>query len=280
MSNLNNFQFDERAVRYIFIVFLLSVTFILRSQNREFPYSLNKNDLFIIPVGLGSMLTYHAVKNDVTFLTENEGLNLNRNSINWLDRTATYNWDANLDMTSDYTLLALTYTPLLLAAPQIKNLKWKNALTIGIMYAEVYMLTRGLTKLTKHYCRRIRPFLYNSGVDENFRIDYFQETSTYQSFLSGHTSGAFASAVFFSKMFTDIYGKSKWSTAIWIGSLSVAATTAYLRVVSGKHYPTDVLAGAALGSVIGYLVPVLHKNKSPKLSLFASGNTINLNYTF
>jgi len=31
-----------------------------------------------------------------------------------------------------------------------------------------------------------------------------------------------------------------------------------LRVAAGKHFPTDVLASAALGSGIGWVVPTIH----------------------
>ena len=41
-------------------------------------------------------------------------------------------------------------------------------------------------------------------------------------------------------------------------SYSLAAATAAMRVASGCHFVTDVLAGAALGSVIGIAVPALH----------------------
>ena len=39
---------------------------------------------------------------------------------------------------------------------------------------------------------------------------------------------------------------------------ALAATTGALRVAAHKHFPTDVLAGAALGSAIGWFVPQLY----------------------
>jgi hypothetical protein len=35
-----------------------------------------------------------------------------------------------------------------------------------------------------------------------------------------------------------------------------------LRVQAGKHFPTDVLVGAAVGSAIGYFIPYFHRQKS------------------
>jgi hypothetical protein len=42
-----------------------------------------------------------------------------------------------------------------------------------------------------------------------------------------------------------------------IGSILLAGTTGYLRVASDQHYVTDVMVGAAVGSLSGFLVPWL-----------------------
>jgi membrane-associated phospholipid phosphatase len=42
---------------------------------------------------------------------------------------------------------------------------------------------------------------------------------------------------------------------LYAGALSVAS----LRVAAAKHFPTDVIAAAALGSGIGWLVPTIHR---------------------
>ena len=39
----------------------------------------------------------------------------------------------------------------------------------------------------------------------------------------------------------------------------MAALVASLRVVSGDHFVSDVAAGAALGALIGFGVPYLHR---------------------
>ena len=39
---------------------------------------------------------------------------------------------------------------------------------------------------------------------------------------------------------------------------AAAATTAALRVAAHRHFPTDVVAGAALGTAVGWVVPLLH----------------------
>jgi membrane-associated phospholipid phosphatase len=45
--------------------------------------------------------------------------------------------------------------------------------------------------------------------------------------------------------------------------LGTAAAVGGLRIAAGKHFPTDILAGAAVGSLVGYLVPRLHLRRGP-----------------
>jgi hypothetical protein len=81
----------------------------------------------------------------------------------------------------------------------------------------------------------------------------------YRSFFSGHSAFSFtaASLVCFEHMELDLLG-GPWDAISCAGSYAVAATTATFRVVGNEHYPTDVLTGAAVGTLIGWGVPLLH----------------------
>src|SRR4029077_11064630 len=44
---------------------------------------------------------------------------------------------------------------------------------------------------------------------------------------------------------------------IWIGGVGLAGSTGYLRVAADRHFLTDVLVGAAVGTAVGTLMPRL-----------------------
>lgn len=69
--------------------------------------------------------------------------------------------------------------------------------------------------------------------------------SDFWSFPSSHTSAAVALAVFLAVL----YPRARW---VWI---TLVAVVALARVLFGAHYPSDVVAGAALGVIVA--VPIV-----------------------
>jgi len=117
--------------------------------------------------------------------------------------------------------------------------------------AEALALSSAATEWTKVLFHRPRPFLYQptstgpSSPDDG------------RSFPSAHTSMAFAAAAAYASVLhrRGLAGRDK----LQIGALFTAATvTGVLRVVAHRHFPTDVVAGAAMGFAIGWTVPALH----------------------
>ncbi len=100
-----------------------------------------------------------------------------------------------------------------------------------------------------------------------------------RSFPSGHATLAFSSVVAGAMLLTIKQCKpgtelrrsgtprcaprsAKQRTTLglmWGLGVAGAVTTAVLRVVAGKHYPTDVLMGSAIGATSGIVIPLLHR---------------------
>ena len=124
-----------------------------------------------------------------------------------------------------------------------------------LIYAESTLLTQSLTLLCKALVKRPRPYVYSTTIAQNRRID----KRAAQSFFSGHASAAFNGAVVSAMLYQYHHPDSEAVKPLWIAGLTVAAVTAVFRVLSGEHFPTDVLAGALTGSVVGYVMVDLHR---------------------
>lgn len=70
------------------------------------------------------------------------------------------------------------------------------------------------------------------------------------SFPSGHSSTAFAYAALTRENVAVIDMPAGFRNALDWTALTLATATAYARVEAGAHYPTDVLAGAAIGNFL------------------------------
>lgn len=265
---------------------LLICCFSVSSQENKnaFPYKLSfNNEVLIISSGLILNSTYDILNesNYVRTLNENELNKLNKNEINNFDRSAAEYWSPKYSDYSDYLRNTLRYSPALFAIPYIKDKAWNKIITLGLIYAEGYYLTAGVTRSTKILVQRKRPYLYNtSTISYTEKLDLSNENNSYYSFFSGHASAAFYSATFISKVYYDIFGADKWFYILSAFSYTTASSVAYFRVKAGEHYPSDVLIGALVGTATGYLMPQVHKKQDPKLLVFGYSNSIGIIYKF
>jgi len=148
------------------------------------------------------------------------------------------------------------------------------------MYFQTLILSEALPLVLKGITRRTRPFAYN----EDAPIEDKQTPNARRSFFSGHTSVAFAMAVFLSTVYSDYHPNSDWKPFVWGVSLLAASTVGYLRYAAGKHFPTDIITGAVVGSALGYFIPFIHRNNESdldvSLGINGNGSTINFLYKF
>ncbi len=241
----------------IYFIILLTICINSKSSNAQSPYELNdKNEAVILSCGFGFAVARELLTRSVQPLRKADIISLSKYDINRFDRSAVANYSPQLKRVSDVLLGTCILSPTLLL---LNKKTWADRNTIMLMHFESMLLTGFLTRLIKT-SGRIRPLFYNPDVPLNKKLGFKHEANA--SFPSGHTSVSFASAVLLSKVFCDFYPESKYKPYVWVGSLSIASLVGYLRYASGVHFPTDILAGAVLGSAIGYLVPHLHKKRS------------------
>jgi membrane-associated phospholipid phosphatase len=232
------------------------------TQERAFPYSLGNPDRALVPAALisSALGVYLTGRTDPITLSEIDALDAQ--SINGVDRGAASNWSTTWQHTSDWSRnITVGASGLFAAAPYLLDGRWSESVTLGTIFAETMTLVVGVTAITKGLATRTRPYAYNTALtpEERLAVGGPNGHSVNLSFISGHTSMAFAAATLMSTVYADMHGHTTASKIVWGTSMSAAALAAYARVEGGMHFSTDVVVGAAVGVAVGHLVPALHR---------------------
>ncbi len=118
------------------------------------------------------------------------------------------------------------------------------------------LLAAVLNQTTKLVIARERPFVYALADDKKNGTRSPSDNNL--SFFSGHTTTTFALAAAGGAV-ASLRGY-RGAPYVWAGGGLVAVTTGYLRIAADKHWFSDVLVGALVGTAMGLVVPfVFHR---------------------
>lgn len=136
-----------------------------------------------------------------------------------------------------------------------------------LVVAEAGSLAALATQVAKLATGRIRPYAYRDPSAARSR-------DAYLSFWSSHAALTFSAAAAAGQV-ARLRGYRSWRWILGLG-LAGAAACGYLRVAADRHWTTDVLAGAAVGTAAGLGLPVLlHRPRQeaagPALTLLPAG---------
>jgi membrane-associated phospholipid phosphatase len=136
---------------------------------------------------------------------------------------------------------------------------------MAIVDAEAFAIIGGVQQATTTIASRERPYARNCGTttgpdaipDQSVDCD---GNVKYRSFFSGHSSLSFTSAglICVHHLGLELLG-SPGDAISCASAYAVASTTALFRVMGDMHYATDVLTGAAVGSLVGIGIPLLRR---------------------
>lgn len=139
----------------------------------------------------------------------------------------------------------------------------ETAQEMALIDLETLAISGAVQGATNVLVSRERPFGEGCGEGElpGDAIDC-KNSFHYRSFFSGHSAFSFTGAALICvhHMENELLG-APWDAISCAGGYAVAATTATFRVVADVHYASDILLGAAVGTLVGYGVPLLHYRK-------------------
>jgi membrane-associated phospholipid phosphatase len=187
------------------------------------------------------------------------GLDCDPDDVNAFDRLTINRASQAAGDASDYLMFGFLPLPFLFdlidVAVSDPHDGWRGYGRDFLVLLETMTMSLCVNSLVAMIVRRPRPYVYNDDVDDDFRL----EGEAAMSFYSGHTSVVFALATAYSRLFMLRHPCSALVVPMWIFTYAAAAAEGALRVVSGSHFLTDTIVGAAAGIGIGLLVPWLHE---------------------
>ncbi|HCW08997.1 MAG TPA: hypothetical protein DGG95_16700 [Cytophagales bacterium] len=173
-----------------------------------------------------------------------------------IDLLKQINLDRNRSLDPTFKLITNSVTPLSIATPLFfvtHSLIKKDSTHKGkaVLVCTSLILAGTLSTALKYAVHRPRPFETYSFIDK-------ETSGGSYSFPSGHTSAAFSLATSVSIAYPKWYVITPaylWATAV-----------GYSRMDLGVHYPSDVLAGAIIGSGSAFISYKLNRwlmNRKP-----------------
>ncbi len=155
---------------------------------------------------------------------------------------------------------SITWTPvyvfLLLFA--IINYKKESLPWIAMALATILLSDQISSSVVKPLFARLRP-CNDPDLSTQVRL-LLDGCGAGYSFTSSHATNHFALATFLTVTLRQWIGKYNWVLYLW------AASIGYAQVYAGVHYPFDILAGALLGTGIGWFTGNFYQRNLGPLS--------------
>jgi len=268
-------QIPDRRTMLHKIALLISGLFLFLAPSpvrAQSPYSLDSTREWTlfgtgVALGLGGLfMTTH-----VEPLTLDEINRLDVNDINGFDRGSMQ--PLRDDHAGDALAVASYLVPLTFLTRDDTRSDFK---TLGTMWVEATLLNLGINGIVKAAVARTRPYAY----DPDAPMDKKTDRTARLSFYSGHTSSTATNCFFAARVFSDYLTDDTAEALLWTGAALYPALSGFLRVDSGHHFSTDVIAGYVIGASIGLLVPELHRHGDDRVSVQPTSGGVDMGISF
>ena len=172
-------------------------------------------------------------------------------SINAFDRPFAGRFSRSWQTVSNIaTVSTLVLVPAALLLDNRSVAGLRNLLIVG----EAVLITAGTEVIVNYAVKRPRPRVYGTDAP----LDERNDANAGRSFFSGHAGNCVAATVA-TTIVLRREGRPKLASAALALGLTGSAIVGLARVEGGAHFPIDVLAGFAVGTAFGFVLPALHE---------------------
>ncbi len=176
----------------------------------------------------------------------------NRRDVNSFDRWSAGYYDEDWARVTDFTLMGIMGVGVV---SLFVDESFRAGLVDLFVVAESVLLANGLVVALNLMARRPRPYLYSQEAP----LDVRNSGTASLSFGSGHVA---ATTSFTTAMFGVFHARHPGSSWPWVFlgvGTAASGVIAAGRIMSGRHFMSDVIIGGVAGICMGILVPAVHE---------------------
>jgi len=162
------------------------------------------------------------------------------------------------DVVMVYVSAKFFWLPLYILLLYLVYKKYGTKSWLAIVFVALLILTSDQLSVHafKNVFQRLRPC---HTPDLLFVVHTVEKCGGQFGFVSSHAANSFALAFFMSGLLKKTYRWLPWLMYSW------ALLTIYSRVYLGVHFPGDVIVGAVLGIIVGFIILKIYKLSENKI---------------
>jgi membrane-associated phospholipid phosphatase len=190
-----------------------------------------------------------------------------RSEINAFDRPAAGLYDPTWSTVGNVATAATMATPLVFI---LVDQGFVDGLNDDLVVAEAALLSSALQVTVSYAVARPRPRVYGTEASLESRSN----ANAARSFFSGHIANTMATSVAALRTYQRLRRPVEGWLLFGVGAAG-STLVGISRVAAGSHFPSDVIAGAAVGVGMGLALPAVHDSHT-RFTPYASHDTAGL----
>ena len=251
--------------RSLIVAILFLASFAQASEAERPTYKLNLENDFPVTLAAGGMFgigMFLYSRMDTPDNPKDKG-----NLLPW-DKPLAGRYSENADRASDIGSV-FAIAPLV-----VGGIAWHDGSSTGgefatftVMFLQAIGIGNGINLAIRSLEIWPRPYMYAESGNGREKAEN-AKSEAYGSFFSGHATAAFTVATFTDQWFRTAYPNSPYKGIMRASAYSLATLESVLRVAAGKHYFTDVLVGALVGTGVSIGILEMHKDRNENFSVW------------